>query len=122
MADHWYSYECPSGCSPPTGVILDLRIPNEYEDAPTVHCPLCGVPMHFRGRWAATEGGFGASGDTPSDSEEAVEVWLESLIKPWTAAIQQHPPDFDALHDMPPLPGHVSYGGFMEALRRRWHR
>jgi len=63
--DTWYSYECASGCSPPSGVIVDMRIPNDFEEAPTIKCPLCAGPLHFRGKWGATEAGFGSSGDSP---------------------------------------------------------
>lgn len=121
MAEHWYSYECLNGCSPPTGVILDLRLPSNDKDAPTVRCPICGSQMHFRGRWAATEGGFGASGDHPDFAEEAVDSWITATTARWEKALLPNPPDSEALHDMPPLPGNVSCGGFIEALRRRRH-
>jgi len=65
QTDTWYSYECHEGCYPPTGVIVDVRLPNGLDEALKVKCPICGVPLDFRGRWKATEGGYGSGGDCP---------------------------------------------------------
>lgn len=57
----WFSFECPEGCSSPTGVILSLRLPgNTYgKEGPVVNCPVCQARMRFRGSWEATEAGYG---------------------------------------------------------------
>ncbi len=66
-ADTWYGFECRSNCRTKTdgsrtGCVLDVRLPFD-EEPPTVLCPICQTPMHFRGRWAADDGGYGSRGD-----------------------------------------------------------
>ena len=67
MTDTWYSYECRSGCSQFSGgVIVDARLPGDSDrEPPEVKCPLCGSSLDFRGKWAATEAGYGSSGNSP---------------------------------------------------------
>lgn len=122
MPDTWYSYECSAQCATPTGVVLDVRVPWSPDggSVPEVACPVCHHPMHFRGSWAATEGGFGARGDHPDLVREACNAWLEENASAWEAACEaagRH--DTSKLGCLPRLPGYVSYGAFIEEVRRR---
>lgn len=121
MPDTWYSYECPNGCATPTGVVLDVRVPWSPDGGtvPEVSCPICHHPMRFRGSWAATEGGFGARGDHPDLVQGAADEWLERMASRWEGAFSKGSVDFGALTDMPPLPGRVSIGAFIDEVRLR---
>ena len=123
MSDLWYSYECAGlmQCAPPTGVILDVRIPDTSGGKPPeVSCPICQHPMRFRGSWSATEGGFGSRGDHPDFAKDAVDTWLEKeAAKIEYACAKLQKGDVEYAYDLPPLSGKVSYGAFMDEIRRR---
>lgn len=53
------------------------------------------------------------------DAEEAVTEWLTQKVERWEKALDAEPPDMVALHDLPSLPGQVSIGAFLDALKMR---
>lgn len=113
----WYSFECLGECSPPSGVVVNLRLPMEDRDDPRVACPVCQAPMHYRGYWEASEGGFGAAGDHPSLANQQAAAWIEATTARWEQALMAWPQDAEAIRDFPRLPPNVSIGGFLAALR-----
>ena len=48
-----------------------------------------------------------------------VTKWLSDTVDRWEKAVRADPPDLDAMVDLPDLPGNVSIGTFLVALRER---
>jgi addiction module HigA family antidote len=46
-----------------------------------------------------------------------VGEWLFGIAERWERAFTATPPDFAALHDLPPLPGDVTLAAFVEEVR-----
>lgn len=56
---------------------------------------------------------------TPAVVQNLVDGWLRMTVERWDRAITATPPDLFHAKDMPPLPGNVSLGTFIEAVRSR---
>lgn len=54
-----------------------------------------------------------------ADVQDLVDEWLKTTTNRWEQALQRNPPDVFFLRDMPDLPGNVSLGAFIDAVRSR---
>ena len=51
--------------------------------------------------------------------DRLVDLWLERTADRWERALRADPPDLFHVKDLPPLPGNVSMGAFIDAVRAR---
>jgi len=64
VTETWYAYECynAAGCrwvgGGLSGVVADVRLPDDVDPPPEIVCPSCGQPMVFKGRHAADPDGY----------------------------------------------------------------
>jgi hypothetical protein len=51
-------YRCLHAMPGTTGVVFDVRLPNDHLDVNKLLCPRCGIVCEVSGRWSADESGF----------------------------------------------------------------